>query len=188
MLNLLKLLKKRLTTSPDSIGASDHRPIVFLFGDMRELGDGAKTEHEVIAQKLIGIVDYLYCVGPLTREYVITYIGNLKLLAPSEAEGEIGNLKFKNIRCFDTSIRAGEYLKDHLPKNALVLVKGSQNTIFLEEAIKYILADKKDEAWLCRQEQYWLRKKERFFQRDSAPAPLNRSVSRSASWRTKSER
>jgi UDP-N-acetylmuramoyl-tripeptide--D-alanyl-D-alanine ligase len=146
MLNLLSKLKQRLTTI-------DYRPIVFLFGDMRELGDEAKTEHEAIAQKLIGIIDYLYLVGPLTRQYILpTY--NL----------ELKTYNLKEARWFDTSIRAGEYLKDNLPKNALVLVKGSQNTIYLEEAIKYILADKKDTTKLCRQESYWFARKRHYYQ------------------------
>lgn len=121
------------------------RPIVFLFGDMRELGNEAKIEHEAVAQKLIGIVDYLYLVGPLTQKYVLpTY--NL----------ELGTYNLKEVRWFLNSKYAGEYLKDHIPPNALILVKGSQNTIFLEEAIKYILAEKDDAKRLCRQSNFWL--------------------------------
>lgn len=146
MLDLLKALKaQRLTTN-------DQRPILFLFGDMRELGDEAKAEHEAIAEKLTGIVDYLFLVGPLTRQFVLpTYH-----LPPT-------TYHLTEVRWFDTAIRAGEYLKDNLPKNAIILVKGSQNTIFLEEAIKYILADKKDEAKLCRQEEYWMKIKNNYF-------------------------
>jgi UDP-N-acetylmuramoyl-tripeptide--D-alanyl-D-alanine ligase len=118
------------------------RPVAFIFGDMRELGKEAKGEHEVVAEKTVGIVDYLYCVGPLTREYVLPVI-------------QKNESKFKEMRWFDKSIRAGEFLKEDMPKDAIVLVKGSQNTIFLEEAIKQILADKSDFKLLCRQDAFW---------------------------------
>jgi len=48
-------------------------------------------------------------------------------------------------------------MRENLPKNAIVLVKGSQNTIFLEEAVKLILKNKSDEKLLCRQDDYWMK-------------------------------
>jgi UDP-N-acetylmuramoyl-tripeptide--D-alanyl-D-alanine ligase len=135
MLDMLADLKKQTK-----------KPTVFLFGDMRELGEESKVEHEKVAEKMFGIVDYLYIVGAQTREYVLPVI-------------QTNEKVFKEMRWFDNASRAGEFLQEHLPKDALVLVKGSQNTIFLEEAIKYILADKKDESKLCRQEPFWLAKK-----------------------------
>lgn len=131
-LHMLKLLKEKTK-----------REIVFVFGDMRELGKEAKGEHERVAAEIARVVDYLYCVGSLTREYVI-----------QEVEHHTKDLK--EIRWFKNAKYAGEYLKDHVPENAIVLVKGSQNTIFLEEAVKYILANKRDEKKLCRQEEYWM--------------------------------
>lgn len=134
-LDLLQQLKKQTK-----------RPVVFLFGDMRELGSEAEEEHEKVAKEIAKVVDYLYCVGPLTREFVIQQV-------------EHANKELKEIRWFDSSVRAGEYLEKHLPMNAIVLVKGSQNTIYLEEAVKYLLKHKTDEQKLCRQETYWLEKK-----------------------------
>ena len=113
---------------------------------MRELGEESKIEHEEVAVKLIGIVDYLYLVGPLTREYVLPVV-------------QLNESLFKEIRWFDTSIRAGEFMKENLVKNSIVLAKGSQNTIFLEEAVKQILADKNDRKNLCRQEEFWKKEK-----------------------------
>lgn len=121
------------------------RPFVFLFGDMRELGKSAESEHLRVAGMLPGMVDYLYTVGPLTEKYVYTHLKT--------------NKAFKDIQAFAHAHEAGKYLKDHLPHNALVLVKGSQNTIFLEEAIKFILEDSQDSSKLARQEDYWIRKK-----------------------------
>lgn len=117
------------------------RQSVFLFGDMRELGGLAKSEHIDIVSKLEGI-DYLYLVGPLTKEYVLD---------------NVSKNKFKDLQWFEDSKAAGNYLKKNLPNNSVILVKGSQNTIFLEEAIKYILKNKEDEKKLCRQNSSWLK-------------------------------
>lgn len=137
-ITLIETLKKKL-----------NKPFVFLFGDMRELGEEAKEEHEKVAQKIIDSVDYLYCIGPLTKDYVLPFIKNQK-----------NNLK--EINWFQNAEKAGEYLKEKLPQDSLVLVKGSQNTIFLEEAIKYILKNKEDEKKLCRQEKFWMQMKKKF--------------------------
>ncbi len=134
----------------DTLKKETDRPVVFLFGDMRELGDEALLEHKAVAEKLVGIVDNLYLVGPLTKEYVLPHIKREKN-------------SLHEVCWFETALQAGEYMRKHLPHNAIVLAKGSQNTIFLEEAIKMILADKKDAQNLCRQDEYWSNFKKIFF-------------------------
>ncbi len=47
---------------------------------------------------------------------------------------------------------------------AIIFVKGSQNTIYTEEAVKVLLADAADVAKLGRQEDWRMEKKERFFE------------------------
>jgi len=118
-------------------------PTVFLFGDMRELGTSSQIEHEEVAEKILQGIDYLYCIGPDTKSYVLPKV-----------EGKI-----KEVKWFTTSSEAGKYMEEKLPEKSIVLVKGSQNTIFLEEAVKYILANKDDQKRLCRQSNYWLLKK-----------------------------
>lgn len=130
-LNLLKELKNQTK-----------QKIVFLMGDMRELGNESKSEHEIVAKKILEIVDFLYLVGPLTKQFVLPIINKKNL---------------DEVKWFENFKNAGEYLKENLPQSSIVLVKGSQNTIFLEEAIKYILLNKEDEKKLCRQEKYWLK-------------------------------
>lgn len=130
------------------LAKKEKHPFVFLFGDMRELGNEAKNEHEAVAQDIIKAVDYLYCVGPLTKEYIL----------PVVKQEETAS-KLREIKWFATSSEAGEYLKDNIPEGALILVKGSQNTIFMEEAVKALLQNKNDVSKLCRQENYWLQKK-----------------------------
>lgn len=129
-INLLKDLKEQTK-----------KPVVFVFGDMRELGTQDKAQHLEITKILHGI-DYLYCVGELTKKYIIP---------------NASNYKFKEMKWFENSIDAGKHLEKNLPHNSIILVKGSQNTIFLEEAIKYILKNKTDEKKLCRQSASWLK-------------------------------
>jgi UDP-N-acetylmuramoyl-tripeptide--D-alanyl-D-alanine ligase len=121
------------------------RDLVVLFGDMRELGSESEAEHKQVASHMKDIVDYLFLVGTQTKEYIYPYF---------EGKGMLKELKW-----FETSHDAGIYLKSNLPKNSLVLIKGSQNTIYLEEAIKYILLNKEDMQFLSRQGEYWNRVK-----------------------------
>jgi len=67
---------------------------------------------------------------------------------------------------FTDSVTLWNRVKDELKKSdwkKLVIWKGSQNTIYLEEAIKILLADDEDSKNLVRQSDWWLRKKKRFF-------------------------
>jgi hypothetical protein len=63
-------------------------------------------------------------------------------------------------------VTLGNRVKEEL-KNSnsrkLIIWKGSQNTIYLEEAIKILLANDEDSKNLVRQSDWWLRKKKRFF-------------------------
>lgn len=136
-LELITVLKKQ-----------EKRPVVFLFGDMRELGEETQQEHETVAKKILATVDYLYCVGTLTKQYVMPIMEQEK--------------KLKEVKWFPNAMYAGTYLAANIPEHALVLVKGSQNEIVLEEAVKFLLADKKDIQNLCRQEQFWMKKKKQW--------------------------
>jgi len=131
------------------LAKKDKRPLVVLMGDMRELGREAEEEHKIVAEALKKTgVDYFYCVGELTKKYVLPEVSK----------------SVKTNRWFINSVELGRYLKTTLPHHSVVLVKGSQNTIFLEEAIKFILRNKKDEKKLCRQNEFWSDKKSKFFQ------------------------
>ncbi len=123
---------------------TEGRKIVFLMGDMRELGNQAESEHKEVATKINSVVDEAYFVGPLTNQYVVP---NIK--------------KGISTKWFPNALEAGAYLEDNLPSNSIILVKGSQNGIYLEEAIKKILLDKKDYKNLCRQDSNWIKTKER---------------------------
>src|SRR3989339_376059 len=132
-----------------SLKKQTKRPLVFIFGDMRELGQFAKSEHEEVAQKINQTVDALYCVGELSKKYVLPQI---------KTNTEI------SVKWFSHALALGRHLKENLPVNALLLFKGSQNTIFLEEAVKILLQNPSDSKKLCRQEPFWLKQKEKYWQ------------------------
>lgn len=141
-LDMLKILKKRTG-----------RPIVMLMGDMRELGNESKAEHEEVANAIVNVVDVLYCVGPQTREFVMPIVKEKFM----KKRGGRRAIWFKN------AVQAGLQLKEELPENAIVLVKGSQNTIYLEEAVKFLLENQTDVKKLTRQSEFWLKTKQSFF-------------------------
>jgi UDP-N-acetylmuramoyl-tripeptide--D-alanyl-D-alanine ligase len=130
------------------LAKKEKRPFVVLMGDMRELGKESENQHKIVAESIKKNADYFFCVGELTKKYVLPEVSK----------------SVKESRWFENSIKLGEYLETRLPYHSVVLVKGSQNTIFLEEAIKFILKNKKDEKELCRQNGFWLDQKSKFFQ------------------------
>ncbi|PIS08873.1 hypothetical protein COT75_04270 [Candidatus Beckwithbacteria bacterium CG10_big_fil_rev_8_21_14_0_10_34_10] len=115
---------------------------VFVFGDMRELGSQTKKEHEAVAEKILEFVDLLVCVGPETKKYVYPKT----------------KAKIKSF-CFKNSFQAGDWLLENLQGGEVILVKGSQNTIFLEVVVEKLLENKKDIKKLCRQSKYWDKKR-----------------------------
>ncbi len=129
------------------------RPVLFLMGDMRELGNESKQEHQEVADALLKVVDELYCVGPQTQEFVVPII--------KEKIGKKGHVK--KVEWYKNAIQAGLHIKEEMPENALILVKGSQNTLYLEEAIKFLLENQNDTKSLTRQEDYWMKIKQDFF-------------------------
>jgi len=143
MLAFLDLLKELKRTTK--------RPVVFVFGDMRELGVAAKEEHEEVARYAKEIVNSVYCVGPQTKEFAYPILKDTNRRMYKDSS--------KN------SIQLGLHLKESLLDNAIILFKGSQNEIFLEEAIKFILENPQDEKRLCRQSEYWKNTKAAFFNR-----------------------
>lgn len=114
-------------------------PKIAILGDMRELGTASQKSHQNLYQSAIKYAEILISVGPETQKY-------------------FGDKAKK----FPNWWTATEYLKKILPDNATILVKGSQNTIYLEELIKEILQNPPDSKHLCRQSPYWLKTKEKF--------------------------
>ena len=58
---------------------------------------------------------------------------------------------------------AGTFAGQVLKEGAAVLIKGSQNKVFAEEATKVLLRDTNDKDKLVRQDDYWLRRKQDWY-------------------------
>lgn len=121
---------------------------IAILGQMNELGKHSKKLHTEIGE---------YC-DPKQLELVVT-IGDdaNKYLAPAAAKRGC-----KIMRC-PSPQHAADVVGITLKKGGIVLAKGSQNSVFAEEAIKELLADPDDSKKLVRQSRSWLRLKERQF-------------------------
>lgn len=120
------------------------KPTIMVFGDMKELGTFSQIEHTRIARQSIGIIDHLILVGPLTKQYVLPFLD--KHMS-----------KFRSVVSFDSVTDASDHLHQHLTKDAIILVKGSQ---LLEELIKPLLLHPEDVKKLCRQDAFWEKSKQ----------------------------
>ncbi len=134
----------------DTLYRLDAPQKIAVLGNMNELGNYSQTAHEEIGS---------YC-DPKKLDLVITLGPDAnKYLAPAaEAKG-------CKVQQFDDPYSVGEYLKSIIKNGALILVKGSQNRVFAEEAVKLLLADPKDAKKLVRQSEAWLKIKAKDFQR-----------------------
>lgn len=121
---------------------------IAVLGDMNELGDSSKLEHEKIGRLCDPKqLDLLITVGKLAKKH----------LAP------IAEKNGCKVLSFDKSPEAGEFLKSKGIKEATILFKGSQGGIYLEETIKPLLKNPADSQKLVRQSETWLKKKQQFF-------------------------
>lgn len=129
-----------------------YRDLIVVMGDMRELGDQTQSEHEAIARELVKIAPtFTYCVGEATKQYVMPQL-------PTAASA-----------WYKDSRTLGDYLRTHLPREAIVLIKGSQNTIFLEESVVRLLQNPQDAAHVCRMDTGWQQIKSRYFSTIESP-------------------
>jgi UDP-N-acetylmuramoyl-tripeptide--D-alanyl-D-alanine ligase len=121
---------------------------IALLGNMNELGDYAKAAHHDIGA---------HC-DPRQLQLVITLGDDANAYLAPEAKR-----RGCTVLTTQTPYEAGELLKKYVQSGAAVLVKGSQNGVFSEEAIKYILADPADATRLVRQSPYWMKRKAKSF-------------------------
>ena len=128
---------------------------IAVLGSMNELGPESPRYHEQAGAAAAG-VDWLITVGHNANKYTGT--GAAKAgLDPSR------------IKPADSPYAAGEFVKLMLQPGDVVLVKGSQDGIFAEEAAKLLLADPVDARKLVRQSPEWMTTKRRQF--SDAPQP-----------------
>lgn len=121
--------------------------IILCLWEMRELWNYTQNEHENLALFTKDITKNIFVVWNSMKDYFLPVN--------------------KNAQYFKNSKLLWEYLRDFISQNTdkkyLILFKWSQNTIFMEEALKEILKNKSDTKKICRQEDFWIEKKEKFW-------------------------
>ncbi len=125
--------------------------LIFVLWDMRELGKFAEKEHRKIAW-ILSSADKIFLLWENTQKF--TYDELIKIWFNSEDVFVFGQNWYHEL---------WKALKDYLTENSaqkhIILFKWSQNTIFLEESIKYVLENQEDVRYLPRQENFWKSKK-----------------------------
>jgi len=156
-INGSRLIDDTYNSSPDAVVAAlvtlaetpaTGRRIAVL-GSMNELGPDSQRYHEEVGAHAAG-VDLLVTVGELANKH----------LGPAAVKAGLDPTRFKPA---DSPVAAGNYLKSMLTPGDVVLVKGSQNGVFTEEATKLLLANSADVKKLVRQSPAWLRRKRKQF-------------------------
>jgi UDP-N-acetylmuramyl pentapeptide synthase len=127
--------------------------IWLVLWDMRELGDLTESEHRKLAGYVSQSWDQLFLLGKSMNEYLADELD--KIWATN-------NLTVcKTLKELNKTVE--NKLKEKSDKNPVILVfKWSQNTIFLEEAVKHFLKNKQDEELLTRQSEFRMKKKNEF--------------------------
>ena len=121
---------------------------IAIIGSMNELGESSAFEHQKIGEMLDGISLYwVITVGEQANRF----------LAPAARLRGCQVYEAKN------AIDAGTFAHKIMERGSLVLLKGSQGEVYLEEATKILLLNKEDENLLVRQDEKWKKTKDEFF-------------------------
>lgn len=121
---------------------------IAILGSMNELGEHAHAAHVEVGE---------YC-DPAKLAMVVTIGADAeRWLAPAAKRAGC------TVHSFKSPYTAGHFVAGEIKKDAVVLVKGSQNGVFAEEALKQLLAHPADAGKLIRQSAWWLRKKTKQF-------------------------
>ncbi|MDB5170317.1 MAG: Mur ligase middle domain protein [Candidatus Saccharibacteria bacterium] len=128
---------------------------IAILGTMNELGTISNDEHIAIGAYCDSTkLDLVVTIGDVAEEY----------LAPAAQKAGC------TVMSFTSPYEAGAYVRDQLKPGAVVLAKGSQNGVFSEEALKFLLQNPADKSKLVRQSAHWLGIKKSQFP-ENVPAP-----------------
>ncbi len=110
---------------------------IALLGNMNELGKKSPGYHRDLGKIAAEYADEIFFVGKEAKSFLQ------------------GVQKKRPVTVFPSAQEAGKALKKVLQKGDFVLIKGSQNGVFLERAVRQLLLHSKDQVLLCRQGEYW---------------------------------
>lgn len=125
---------------------------IVILGTMNELGDSSIVEHQKIGRMFRpDLVDWVITVGEEAEKY---------LASAAHAQG-------CQVKSFENAVQAGGFAHGVVRDGALILVKGSQDKGYLEEAVKILLKHPEQGNTLVRQSPAWLAHKENYFSKFS---------------------
>jgi UDP-N-acetylmuramoyl-tripeptide--D-alanyl-D-alanine ligase len=136
---------KAVQMALDALYSFPARHRIAILGMMNELGKSSREEHEKIGK---------YC-DPQLLDLVVTVGKDANVyLAPAAKENGCQVFAAHN------SFEAGIIVKDKIKEGSVILAKGSQNGVFVEESLKPLLKNKSDFSKLVRQDEHWMIKKQ----------------------------
>lgn len=113
-----------------------------VLGNMNELGDFTKTGHREVGCEIGDWLDTLVTVGD-----------NAKIIAEECLKNGFPKARIKSLLSAE---EAGDFLLGEIQRGDIVLLKGSQNLVRLERAVKIVMASPENaNSLLCRQEPEW---------------------------------
>ncbi len=112
---------------------------IAVLGDMRELGESTRLAHKNLADWIMQSSDEAILLGDATLEFTYPVLKAKKF--PAHHFTDMASLT--------------AYLRQIVTPKSHVLIKGSQNGLFMERAVEALLADQRDAAQLCRRGSYW---------------------------------
>lgn len=117
---------------------------IAILGNMNELGNQSAFEHKRVGKFCdFNKLDLVVTVGKDANKYL----------------AETAKLAGCQVEQFDNPYDAGNFVKNGIKKDTTILVKGSQNDVYLEEAVKILLTNPQDSTKLVRQSKNWQKKK-----------------------------
>ncbi len=121
---------------------------IVLLGNMNELGTTSAESHKAIGE---------YCEpGQLSLVVTLGPDANAYTAPAAKAKG-------CTVQTAETPYEAARIIETAMQPGALVLLKGSQNRVFAEEAVKRLLANVEDTSKIVRQSPFWKAKKKECF-------------------------
>jgi len=121
---------------------------IAVLGDMRELGALSEEKHRELAREAVNVCDEIITVGQSMQAFFV----------PEALDTGYDPTK---LHYFTSSKEVASFMQQSVIKGGeVILVKGSQNTIFLERVVRDLMLEpEKAPELLCRQEPLWEKKR-----------------------------
>ena len=121
---------------------------IAVLGTMNGLGDQAPAAHQELGRVCNpNELDWVVTVGDLANQY----------LAPAAKQNGC------QVKLCKNALEAGGFVREQLHKDGVCLFKGSDQGVYLEEAVKINLHSTDDEKKLVRQTPEWLDYKDKLY-------------------------